>query len=83
MSLNTANEYDYRRDRDAYLLRKDGLESEHHGKTALLHDGEVVSVEESDSAAFEKGCEEFGLGYFSTENIGFGEIKLGAVGIGL
>ena len=75
--------YNHQKDHKAYLQIEDSLKREHLGKTALLHDGSLVSVEDDGGAAYRKGCEKFGPGNFSTEDIGKEPIRLGAVGISL
>ena len=75
--------YDHRKDHHAYMARKSEMEQKHLGKTALLHNGKIVSIEDESTGAYQKGCKQFGLGHFSLEEIGQEPFKLGAIGIGL
>lgn len=56
---------------DAYRTgHKEQLEREHPGATALMHEGEVIRVYDSEDEAYEDGCKNFGLGNFSLVRIG-------------
>ena len=63
--------------RDAYETMREDLESEHFGRVALLHDGELIAVYNDSGDAYEIGCEKFGLGGFTIEKIGEPPISLG------
>ena len=65
------------KNRAAYNAIKDEMEAEHFGRAALLHDGEVVEIYNDSGDAYAIGCEKFGLGNFSIENIGEPPISLG------
>ena len=54
------------------------LEHDHHGRTALLHDGRLVSIYNDRWDARAIGCERFGEGRFSLERIGTPPASLGA-----
>ena len=63
---------------EAYKERhREKLEREHLGKIALLHDGEVVSLWNDKADAFQVGCEKYGLGNFSLQEIGARPATLG------
>jgi len=53
------------------------LEEEHLGRVVLLHDGEIIAVYNDGGDAYDIGCEKFGLGNFSVENIGSRPQSLG------
>ena len=53
------------------------LEAEQHGRVALLHDGELVAVYDTIADAYAIGCEQYGLGSFSLQEIGAKPIQLG------
>ena len=63
--------------RDAYEAMKESLETEHFGRVALFHDGELIAVYNDSGDAYEIGCEKYGLGGFSIETIGEPPISLG------
>ena len=65
------------KNRAVYNAIKDEMEAEHFGRAALLHDGEVVEIYNDSGDAYAIGCEKFGLGNFSIENIGEPPISLG------
>ena len=74
-------EYDHRKDHRAYLSMKEALQEEHDGKTALLHNGEIVSIEDHSGEAYRRGCDRFSLGNFSLEEIGQKPLRLGIAGM--
>ena len=53
------------------------LELEHWGKTALLSNGTMVAIYNDEEDAYQVGCEKFGLGCFSLQQIGARPIDLG------
>ena len=53
------------------------LEAEQPGRVALMHNGELSAVIDTTADAYAIGCEEFGLGSFSLQEIGAGPIHLG------
>ncbi len=57
---------------------KQRLESEHLGRTALMHDGEVAGIYNDEGDAYSIGCEKYGLGNFSMVKIGAKPVHLGA-----
>lgn len=65
------------KNRAAYNAIKEEMEAEHFGRAALLHDGEIVEICNDSGDAYAIGCEKFGLGNFSIENIGEPPISLG------
>lgn len=65
------------KNRAAYNAIKEEMEAEHFGRAALLHDGEIVEIYNDSGDAYAIGCEKFGLGNFSIENIGEPPISLG------
>lgn len=67
---------------DAYReTHRHGLEKEHLGKYALMHDAQVVAVLDTLDEAFNTGMDDFGAGQFSIEEIGAQPIHLGAFGL--
>ena len=56
---------------------REQLERDHHGKTALMHDGKVVDVYDDPNDAYVTGYERWGLGGFSMKEIGREPIELG------
>lgn len=65
------------KNRVAYKAIKGKMETDHFGRVALLHDGEIVEIYNDSGDAYTIGCEKFGLGNFSIENIGEPPISLG------
>ena len=60
------------------------LMNEHAGRVALLHDGGLVAIYNDDGDAYAVGCDQFGLGHFSTQRIGAAPQSLGfAAGLAL
>ena len=76
-SQNPKNQIDL--NQAAYEKIKETLEAEHHGRHALMHDGEVISILDNSEIAYAVGCDRFGLGYFSIVEIGQKPISLGAL----
>ena len=63
---------------EAYQARyKSRLEAEQPGRVALMHDSELVAVYDTTADAYAIGCEKFGLGNFSLQEIGASPIHLG------
>ena len=85
MMANKTNDFDKARaeienNLRAYINKyKDNLETEHHGKIALLHHGELVKVCDDFDAAYAFGCEEYGLGDFSLKEIGQKPVSMGSM----
>lgn len=65
------------RNRKAYEKVRNKMESEHSGRFALMHDGEIVGIYNDSGDAYSIGCDKFGLGDFSIESIGESPISLG------
>lgn len=65
------------KNREAYNAVKDNLESEHFGRVALLHDGQVVAIYNDSVDAYSIGREKYGMGNFSIVKIGEAPISLG------
>ena len=55
---------------DGYRAARAKLEAEHMGRTALLHQGEVVDICDDDGDAYKIGCGKYGLGNFTIQVIG-------------
>lgn len=55
---------------EAFKELEESLLPEHRGRTALLHNGEIVAIYNDSGDAYDIGCEKFGLGNFSTQIIG-------------
>ncbi len=58
------------RNDDAFNQMEAKLMEEHLGRVALLHDGALVGIYNDPGDAYSVGCEKFGLGNFSTQQIG-------------
>ena len=58
------------RNDDAFNQMEAKLMEEHLGRVALLHDGGLVGIYNDPGDAYSVGCEKFGLGNFSTQQIG-------------
>ena len=56
---------------------REQLERDHHGKTALMHEGKVVEVYDDPNDAYLTGYERWGLGGFSMKEIGQKPLELG------
>ena len=67
----------------AYSAVKDTLEASELGRSALLHDGEVVAIYNDSGDAYQIGCEKYGLGNFTLQRIGQKPIDLGIHTLGL
>jgi hypothetical protein len=62
----------------AYEKIQQQLESEHVGKWALMHSGELISLFDSFEAAAEKAVEKFGRGPYLIRQIGAPPLTLPA-----
>ena len=58
------------RNASAFKQMEAMLTKEHLGRVALLHDGALVEIYNDPGDAYSVGCEKFGLGNFSTQQIG-------------
>lgn len=58
---------------------RDELEKEHWGRIVLMHDGEVVEIYNDRGDAYSIGCEKYGLGHFSLQEIGEQPAQLGII----
>ena len=56
---------------------REQLERDHHGRTALMHDGKLVEIYDDANDAYVTGYERWGLGGFSMKEIGREPIELG------
>ena len=54
----------------AFKEAEPSLLEKHFGRTALLHDGQIIAIYNDGGDAYTIGCEKFGLGHFSTQMIG-------------
>ena len=63
--------------REAYQKLKNKLEAEHPGRYALMHDGEMIEIYNDSGDAYSIGCDKYGLGSFTIEEIGERPISLG------
>ena len=63
--------------REAYSTLKKKLETTDFGRMVLLHDGKVIAIYNDSGDAYAIGCEKFGLGNFTTQEVGKGPISLG------
>ncbi len=61
----------------AYETVRKQLEAKHLGRTALLHQGEVVDIYNDSGDAYKVGCDNYGLGNFAIQVIGQAPISLG------
>lgn len=61
----------------AYNAVKGEYESEHFGKTVLLHDGGIIAIYNDSGDAYKIGREKYGLGNFSVETVGEEPLSLG------
>lgn len=66
-----------KKNQETYDDIKEKMESEHWGRTVLLHDGAVVAIYNDDGDAYDIGCEKFGLGRFSLHRVGERPVDLG------
>ncbi len=55
---------------DAFNKIRDELEADNLGRTALLHDGELIAIYNDSGDAYSIGREKYGLGNFSIETFG-------------
>lgn len=53
------------------------LEPEHNGKTALMHDGEVMLILNDREDAYTVGVDQYGLGKFSLVRVGAPPLDVG------
>ena len=68
---------------DGYRAARAKLEAEHMGRTALLHQGEVVDIYNDSGDAYKVGCDKYGLGNFTIQVIGELPISLGIHALGV
>ena len=54
----------------AYETVREQLEAKHLGRTALIHQGEVVDIYNDSGDAYKVGCDNYGLGNFTIQVIG-------------
>lgn len=66
-----------KKNQEAYEAVKGKMESEHWGRTVLLHDGNVVAIYNDEGDAYDIGREKFGEGRFSLYVVGKRPIDLG------
>lgn len=57
---------------DAFDNIKDEYETDNIGRTALLHDGKLVSIYNDKFDAYTTGCDRYGIGNFAIKT--FGEV---------
>ena len=53
------------------------LEKQHWGRIVLMHDGEIVGIYNDRGDAYSIGCEKYGLGNFSLQQVGEQPAQLG------
>ncbi len=58
---------------------RQGMEEQHWGGVALMHNGEIVGIYNDRGDAYSIGCDKYGLGNFSLQNIGEQPAKLGVL----
>ena len=74
MSTQMADNY------NAYVAKhRERLEREAMGQVALMSDAEVVSLHDDFMDAYQIGCDRYGLGNFSLQEIGKAPARLGAM----
>ena len=61
----------------AYEAIRHQLEVNHMGRTALLHEGNLDNIYDTNRDAYSIGCEKYGLGHFTLMTIGERPIDLG------
>ncbi len=61
----------------AFEKLQETITAEHIGRTALLHDGELVAIYNDSGDAYQVGVEKFGEGNFSVQTFGEAPISLG------
>ena len=54
----------------AFQALPDSVKAENMGRTALLHDGELIAIYNDSGDAYSIGVEKYGLGDFSIETFG-------------
>lgn len=59
---------------------REEMERDHHGKVALMHDGEIVHILNDSDDAYTVGVNQYGVGEFSIVLIGAAPTHLGIVG---
>ncbi len=62
---------------DAFNNIKNELECENFGRTALMHDGKLISIFNDKFDAFNVGCDRFGIGNFAIQTFGEAPVSLG------
>ena len=63
---------------EAYIKRyREELERNQTGRIALLHDEELISLWNDMDDAYQTGCDKYGLGNFSLQQIGARPVDLG------
>ena len=65
------------KNRKAYEAVRERMESEHWGRTILIHDGAVVAIYNDHGDAYAIGSEKFGKGKFSLHMVGQRPVDLG------
>ena len=55
---------------EAFEALSDSVKAENVGRTALLHDGEIIAIYNDSGDAYSIGVEKYGLGDFSIETFG-------------
>lgn len=62
---------------DAYAANyQEELENEHWGRTVLMRDCQIVEIYDDRGDAYTAGCDKYGLGNFSLQEIGEQPFKL-------
>lgn len=59
-----------RKNWDAFEALPDSVKAENMGRTALLHDGELIAIYNDSGDAYSIGVEKYGLGDFSMGTFG-------------
>ena len=62
---------------EAFKELSEEVKTENFGRTALLHNGELVAIYNDSGDAYAIGCEKFGLGKFTIETFGVKPRSLG------
>ena len=62
---------------EAFKKLSEEVKTENFGRTALLHNGELVAIYNDSGDAYAIGCEKFGLGNFTIETFGIKPKSLG------
>lgn len=62
---------------EAFLGLGDDVKTQNIGRTALLHDGELIDIYNDSGDAYTTGVSMFGLGNFSTQTFGVEPRSLG------